>query len=95
MAVLFGRIKKSDLGTTFTHYGLAHGWVPVLIGDLHSDAPLLCAENDIPEFVLDTAIVLSQLVTAVAQALDPFHESRGFAILVRGRFEKDGTRVPL
>ncbi len=94
MAVLFGRIKKSELGKTFTHYGLIHGWVPVLIGDLTSSEPLICEENDIPTFVLDLGTFLAQLTDAIAHTANPRYESRGFELRVMGRFEKDGTRVP-
>ncbi|MFY2033724.1 hypothetical protein ACOTDT_16425 [Achromobacter xylosoxidans] len=70
MSILF-QIRHPELGTRFTHYGWFCGVVPVYLGDLEGEAPLVAERNGIPEWVLSLASALFGAIIKVAAAVAP------------------------
>ena len=52
---ILSQIPSTELGTRFTHYGWFCGVVPVYLGNLEGEAPLVAERNGIPEWVLSLA----------------------------------------
>lgn len=92
---IFHQIPDSELGTTYTHYGLIHGWVPVLFGNMDSEAPIVAVENWIPEWVEDVGAWLYVAYDLLATILWPGYESKGWCLTVVGQIKPDGTRADL
>lgn len=74
MSVFFNRVPASELGTTFTHYGLFCGCVPVYLGALDTDCPAVAARNGVPEFALDLAEMVFGACCLVCSLLNPEFE---------------------
>ena len=68
---ILSRIPSTELGTRFTHYGWFCGVVPVYLGDLEDEAPLVAERNGIPEWVLSLASALFGAFIKVAAAIAP------------------------
>ncbi|WP_238890943.1 hypothetical protein [Achromobacter insuavis] len=64
---ILSRIPRTELGTRFTHYGWFCGVVPVYLGNLDSEAPLVAERNGIPEWVMSLAgSLFTAFLTAAA-----------------------------
>ena len=48
MAMLFSLITQDEIRKDFTNLGFIHGWVPVYIGGLDEDMPLVAVRNGFP-----------------------------------------------
>lgn len=71
---IFPNIPKEELGTTFTHYGWFFGVVPVYVGNVDSDEPILSARNWCPEFVFDIVEVMCGLaISMMPEDSDPMY----------------------
>ncbi|MFG0232467.1 hypothetical protein [Achromobacter sp. 413638] len=68
---ILSRIPSTELGTRFTHYGWFCGVVPVYLGDLEGEAPLVAERNGIPEWVLSLASALFGALVQVAAIVAP------------------------
>lgn len=80
---IFDRIPADQLGTTFTHRGWFCGLVPVYIGNLESEAPLLVERNGIPEWWHSFVEALFGTFVFVATMLAPDYEPM-YPIIVTG-----------
>ena len=89
---IFDRIPKSELGTTYTHYGLIHGWVPVLYGELDSDCPVVAVEDWVPDWIEPIARWAYEACDFLADLLVPGYKSDGFLMLIRGEVNRGGGR---
>ena len=91
MAILFGRIPESELGTKYTHFGVIHGWVPVYIGepDNQVDGPVIAVRNGWPEFLEPLGRWVYNVGSLVAELTMPGFECDGWEIAVRGRLTAD------
>lgn len=92
---IFNQIPDADLGSTYTHYGLIHGWVPVLFGNMDSESPLVAVENWIPEFTEDVGALLYMAFDFLAEVFWPGYKSEGWLLVVKGQIKPDGTRADL
>ncbi|KOQ29467.1 hypothetical protein ABW38_22005 [Achromobacter xylosoxidans] len=70
MSILF-QIPNKELGTRLTHYGWFCGVVPVFLGDLEGEAPLVVERNGISEWVLSLAGALFRVFVKVAAVVAP------------------------
>lgn len=68
---IFSEIPSTELGTRFTHYGWFCGVVPVYLGNLESEAPLVAEHNGIPEWVLTLAGALFAAFVKIAAVVAP------------------------
>lgn len=64
-------IPSIELGTRFTHYGWFCGVVPVYLGDLEGEAPLVSERNGIPEWLFSLAGALFDAFVKVAAVVAP------------------------
>ena len=79
------QIPKEDLKAEgFTHYGLFCGFVPVYIGDLHTDNLLVATRNWVPDFLMDVADFFYLAYCSTAKMADPLWESPGWPIRITG-----------
>lgn len=92
---IFHQIPDSDLGTRYTHYGLIHGWVPVLFGRLDSDAPLVAVENWMPDWIEDLGAWLFIAFDMLATVFWPGYKSQGWLLVVKGQINLGGKRADL
>lgn len=81
---IFKPIPKSELGTTYTHYGMFMGVVPVYVGDVESWAPLMTERNWVPAWYLSAIEALFGLFCMAATAVRPDYEPM-YAIRLTGR----------
>lgn len=65
--------KKRLLAEGYTHYGKLWG-IPVYIGKIESDSPLIATANFIPQWVLDVADTICFSMLAYKYRDDPFYE---------------------
>jgi hypothetical protein len=84
---IFNQIPKSELGTTWTHYGYIHGFVPVYLSELDGPSINVAVRNWCPEWLEDLGRTLWLLVDAVTSAVNPDFKCPGFRIDV-------GPRIP-
>lgn len=68
---ILSQIPSTELGTRFTHYGWFCGVVPVYLGNLDGEAPLVAERNGIPEWVLSLATALFSTFVQVAATVAP------------------------
>ena len=83
---IFDPVPKSELGTTYTHYGLFMCLVPVYIGDIESSAPLMTERNWVPAWCMSAVEGLFGLFCLVATTVRPDYEPM-YAIRLTGRIE--------
>ena len=58
MSLLFDRVPRAQLGTTYQYTGWFLGMVPVYIGDLDDEAPLVTERNGVPTWWFDLVSLL-------------------------------------
>lgn len=89
MAILFGRIPASDLGPgrKFTHHGLIHGFVPVYIGDLGAEGPMIAVANGWPEWLEGVGRFLWVASAWLGELLVPGFECPGWRVQILGRLK--------
>lgn len=68
---IFSEIPSTEFGTRFTHYGWSCGVVPVYLGNLEGEAPLVAERNGIPEWVLTLAGALFAAFVKIAAVVAP------------------------
>ncbi|CAB3851767.1 hypothetical protein LMG26842_02878 [Achromobacter dolens] len=68
---ILSQIPSTELGTRFTHYGWFCGVVPVYLGNLEGEAPLVAERNGIPEWVLSLAGALFAAFVKIAAVVAP------------------------
>lgn len=89
MAILFGRIPASDLGTRYTHFGRFYGIVPVYLGDPFGPGPDVAVRNGWPDWLLDVADMVWNAAVWARQMMDPTFEHPGFSYMVDGEYKPD------
>jgi len=87
MSLIFNRVPRADLGTTFTHRGWLVGLIPVYIGAPDSSAPLFAERNGVPEWWFDLVMSLYLLFGDVACWINPSFEP-SFFFTITGELEQ-------
>ncbi len=83
------RIPPAELERQFTHRGWFLGLVPVYLGDLDSDGPLVAERNWVPEWWFTLAEGLFGLFCTACLAVNPAFEPL-FPILNTGPIKAKG-----
>jgi hypothetical protein len=87
MSILYS-VPASELGTKYTHLGWFLGLVPVYVGDVEDECPLVQTRNLVPDFLFWAALALFTSFCWIAEALSPNFVA-AFPICYTGRI--DGT----
>lgn len=81
-------IKPQELKDHFVYRGFLAGCVPVYLGAIDQDSPMLSERNGVPCWCLDLAIGACMLVDGICQALG-MPQANGLPIQITSRL--DGT----
>jgi len=79
-------IPQSEIGTKYSHYGWFAGLVPIYIGDIDSEGPVVIERNWVPEWYFWAVDALFGLFCFICSSLNPqFVPS--FPILISGKVQ--------
>ena len=81
---IFGQIPKSELGTTFTHYGW-FGMCPVYLAHLNGPCPTIAERNWVPEWWLSLNHHLVGTYIMLRSLMDEDYEPM-FGFVISGEF---------
>ena len=79
-------IPRAELSTKYSHYGWFAGLVPIYLGDIDSDAPVIAERNWVPEWYFLVVEILFGLLCWVSSILFPSFEP-AFPMLITGEIK--------
>lgn len=82
----FNPVPPSELGTKYSHYGWFAGLVPIYMGDVDSDAPVITERNWVPEWYFWTMEAVFGLFCWVMSMLSADFEP-AFPMVITGRIK--------
>lgn len=79
-------VPREQLGTRFTHYGWFCGVVPIYVGNILDEAPLVAERNGIPEWTFSLVGHLYSAFAWCAGQLAPYRDIN-VPIVITGAIE--------
>lgn len=79
-------VAPAELGTKYSHYGWFVGLVPIYLGNINSEAPIVVERNWVPECWFTAAEALFGLFCWVSSMLSQDFEP-AFPIVITGKIK--------
>lgn len=85
---IFNRMPAAQIKSNFQYYGLMFGFVPVYVGAMDSEAPVVEVRNWWPDWLLDVGHILFCSFAMLATMVNPEFEPE-FRITITGPIDPD------